>query len=144
MNIEEKETITFDEFRAWLTGLIRGKNGVLPDLVDWKMIKKMMDKVDETPKIITIPPVQPNYPLSDPWSERPWTIPQGPQVAPNTGDPVYQPPVIWCSNEQAKTYGELKDVSFQVTNDVTGKPVESDVNQAFDEFFTAHQALSQM
>ena len=136
MSLENQETITFSEFRAWLTGLIRGKNGVLPDLDDWKLIKEMMDKVSENPIIITTP-AQPNYPLSDPWNERPWAVPQGPNDVPNTGTPPYQPPVIWCDG-QSKTYGELKDVQISVTNEVSGETVE----QAFQEFFTAHEALN--
>jgi len=46
-NVENKEEITFNEFRAWLTGVLRGKRGQLPDLNDWKQIKIMMDKVEE-------------------------------------------------------------------------------------------------
>lgn len=42
---EEQETITFNEFKTWLLGLIQGKNGALPDLDDWKEIKLMLDKV---------------------------------------------------------------------------------------------------
>ena len=42
---EQKEEITFAEFTAWLTGVIRGKGGELPDLDDWKQIKLMMQKV---------------------------------------------------------------------------------------------------
>ena len=44
------ETITFGEFKMWLQGLIRGKNGALPDTDDWKEIKKMLDKVSADPK----------------------------------------------------------------------------------------------
>ena len=154
--LESQETITFGEFRAWLTGLIRGKHGVLPDLEDWKMIKKMMDKVNEEPKIVPVP-VQPNYPLSDPWNERPWAPPQSPSVAPNTGQPPYTPPVIWCSGNHedapAQQYGDMNgtygDISgtYTITNSVTGDSVETpmnDVDQAFGEFFAAHEALRQM
>ena len=43
--VENKEAISVDEFKAWLVGLIRGKNGTLPNLDDWKQIKIMLDKV---------------------------------------------------------------------------------------------------
>lgn len=46
-SLEQEETITFTEFKAWLTGLVRGKGGALPDLEDWKQIKIMIDRVDE-------------------------------------------------------------------------------------------------
>ena len=87
----EKETITFDEFRAWLTGLIVGKRGALPDLDDWKQIKQMMDKVVPEKETITIhvptTPVQPE-------PHYPWTPPQPYYV----GDPPpYSIPTIWCN-----------------------------------------------
>ena len=41
MKIEDRETISFDEFQMWLAGLIRGKQGAIPDLEDWRLIKKM-------------------------------------------------------------------------------------------------------
>lgn len=44
-NAELKETISFDEYKAWLIGLLRGKGNQLPDLNDWRAIKKMTDKV---------------------------------------------------------------------------------------------------
>lgn len=44
-NIELKDEITLDEYKAWLTGMLRGKGNQLPDLNDWKAIKKMTDKI---------------------------------------------------------------------------------------------------
>ncbi len=44
-SVELKEEISFDEFKAWMNGLVRGKGSVLPSIEDWKVIKKMMDKV---------------------------------------------------------------------------------------------------
>jgi len=77
-NIENKEEITFNEFRAWMTGLIRGKRGSLPDLEDWKQIKVMMDKVEEREIERDFPP-QPTYtpgifidPPRDNTAYRPW------------------------------------------------------------------------
>lgn len=61
--IEEKNTITIAEFKAWLMGLIRGKNGSLPDIEDWKVIKEMLDRVEENEKSIPMPYIQmPNGP----------------------------------------------------------------------------------
>jgi len=48
-NVETTETISFDEFRAWLTGLIRGKNGTIPDVDDWKQVK-IMDNIRQWQK----------------------------------------------------------------------------------------------
>ncbi len=44
-NVELKEEISFDEFKAWMNGLVRGKGTVLPSIDDWRVIKQMMDKV---------------------------------------------------------------------------------------------------
>lgn len=52
---EQKEEITFNEFAAWLNGLIRGKGGALPDLDDWKQIKKMIEKVQPEKEYIAVP-----------------------------------------------------------------------------------------
>ncbi len=60
-NTETKTEITFNEYRAWLTGLIRGKRGCVPDLEDWKQIKHMMDKVVPEVEVITLPaPIAPH------------------------------------------------------------------------------------
>lgn len=74
----EKETITFLEFKAWLTGLVIGKKGALPDLEDWKKIKKELDKV-EPEKIIVPGPSNPPEPNPIPDIGRPY-------VTPNTGE----------------------------------------------------------
>ena len=58
--VEDKESISVSEFKAWLVGLIRGKSGQLPNIEDWKEIKKMLDKVEE--KSIFDTPI-PNYPI---------------------------------------------------------------------------------
>jgi len=62
----DKETISFQEFRAWLTGLIVGRRGALPDLDDWRQIKVMIDKVEEKEQPLLQPspvgPYQPSYP----------------------------------------------------------------------------------
>lgn len=63
--IEKRNTLTFGEFKMWLQGLIEGKGGKIPDLEDWKRIKKMMDKVYVPAPIIiapVAPPANPIYP----------------------------------------------------------------------------------
>lgn len=75
---EGKEEISFNEFKAWLTGLIRGKRGQLPDLEDWKHIKVMMDKV--APEVTFLPnPITPVEDLLNPWT-LPRTVPYQPYV----------------------------------------------------------------
>lgn len=81
--MENKESITVSEFKAWLSGLIRGKNGQLPNIEDWKVIKTMLDKVKEVPPQFYTPYFQPNVvPHYD-------TVP-APTWAPGTG-PGYWP-----------------------------------------------------
>lgn len=45
INLIKRQTLSIDEFRAWLTQLIQDKKGALPDLNDWKLIKEQLDKV---------------------------------------------------------------------------------------------------
>lgn len=98
--MEEQETITYMEFRAWMVGLIRGKGGALPDMDDWVKIKEMMDKVVPEKETVTIPiprdtaPYQPHPdlvpPMVNPW-ERPYPWCSEPYI----GDvPPYDP--VWC------------------------------------------------
>ncbi len=105
-----KETISFLEFRAWLTGLIVGKKGALPDLEDWKQIKEMLDKV--VPDAITIQqPLQPApMPVDYP------TYPTQPMWVPNT-DPYPFGNGTWCTSTS---------VSLSGTAEITiGDPPES-------------------
>jgi len=65
--VENKNEITINEFKAWLVGLIRGKNGDLPNLDDWKQIKTMLDKVQEETvyvekEVMPWSPYTPSYP----------------------------------------------------------------------------------
>lgn len=83
-----KDHITFDEFKAWLNGLIMGKNGTLPDTEDWKVIKQMMDKVVADKEYITEPypypiPMRPLPPIRP--YEEPWTTPEAPIWNDGTG-----------------------------------------------------------
>ena len=41
--------MTLEEFKSWLNQLIVDKKGVLPDLNDWKLIKKNLDSVRQHP-----------------------------------------------------------------------------------------------
>ena len=82
MNIKSKEKISFDEFKAWVNGLLYGKGRAVPDADDWKEIKNMLEKVvpdvvemqnPETPFFPTLPQPQvvpyvtPNTPEVEPW-----------------------------------------------------------------------------
>ena len=42
---EIEKKITFDEFKAWMNGLIYGKGNSVPDFHDWELIKQMMERV---------------------------------------------------------------------------------------------------
>lgn len=128
MNIETQETITFDEFRAWLAGLIRGKNGALPDLNDWKIIKQMIDKV-KVEQPVTLPPVFP-YPIDDPPCRppNPWPeiIPQSPpRWVPNTGDPFPSYNPVWCSD----------GVDQRALDNIEWYALDSNVTTALNEAF---------
>lgn len=112
MNINEKKTITFDEFRAWLTGLIVGKRGALPDIDDWKMIKEMMDKVVPENEIVTMP----RPPLREDRTSP--SIPQHPQWAPSTGTPEYPPGTIICSDSTEKQSFESA-INMMITSNTT-------------------------
>lgn len=52
--MNNKDTITFEEFKSWLTGLVVGKKGELPDVDDWREIKAMMDRVEPTHKKVEV------------------------------------------------------------------------------------------
>lgn len=85
-NTEGKEEISFNEFKAWLTGLIHGKRGQLPDLEDWKQIKVMMDKVELEVETIYVP--APTAPYPTPWyisNPPPFTTTPIPQWNEHTG-----------------------------------------------------------
>lgn len=87
------DPISIDEFRSFLTGLIIGKGGALPDLNDWKIIKKMLDRVTAD-EIITLPQL-PSMPI-DPFRSNPPPFapyPHHPPFAPNifAPNPFNQP-----------------------------------------------------
>lgn len=82
IDIKSKEEISFDEFKAWINGLLYGKGRAVPDADDWKEIKNMLEKVvpdvvemqnPETPFFPTLPHPQvvpyvtPNTPEVEPW-----------------------------------------------------------------------------
>lgn len=73
--VEEKESISLKEFKAWLVGLVRGKGGALPDLNDWVKIKQMLDKVQE--EVVYLPqelkPINPYeiFPTPNKWWDCP-------------------------------------------------------------------------
>lgn len=41
-----EDRISFDEFKRFMIELVQNKKGALPDLNDWKEIKKQMDRVN--------------------------------------------------------------------------------------------------
>ena len=78
------DTITFNEFRLWLTGLIQGKKGALPDIDDWKEIKKQLDRVvPDKEVVITTVPTTPDVTPQPSWEWNPNTSPY--YIGDNTG-----------------------------------------------------------
>lgn len=118
--VESKETITFAEFQAWLTGLIRGKAGALPDLDDWRMIKKMLDKVVAEKEVVKeieyIPAPAPTPTI--PWQPRPYPKPYDldPYRWDRTPENPWYDHVVWCSDNTCeappintnKTYADTR------------------------------------
>ena len=100
MKLEDKATITIDEFKAFLAGLICGKNGAIPDKDDWVLIKKMLDKVYMEPVYIREQPYQPYYPFY--WYSTPGISPSY-KPAPYT-------PNVWCTSG-----GEPSDVFSSIS-----------------------------
>lgn len=106
---ENKETITFHEYQAWMTGLIVGKRGALPDLADWKMIKKMMDKVKAEKETVYLPSVSPDPFPYNPWNEN--THPYISNPSPSPYDPYRTPSVTWCGTGTSVS----SDLKFDLT-----------------------------
>ena len=46
-NLEEAESITIDNYRFWLKEFILGLGGRVPNIEEWKIIKHMLDKVEQ-------------------------------------------------------------------------------------------------
>lgn len=105
--IDTEEEITFAEFKAWLAGLIRGKRGALPDLEDWKAIKKLMDKVvpDVAPPIVGGPAMPAPIIIREIVKEEPYR----PEQFPYTPQPIWITPYdntgyppndgVWCNGQ---------------------------------------------
>lgn len=83
-NVELKEEISFDEFKAWMNGLVRGRGQALPSLEDWRVIKQMMDKV--VPDKETI-------------------IQHTPIYTPEPYEKYQQPLTPWCDTQHVPSYG---------------------------------------
>ena len=120
MKIENRETITFYEFQMWLAGLIRGKQGAIPDLEDWRLIKKMLDKVEPEKEIvkeyITVP--SPREPDPSPWP----SIPNPVTPYPNPISPSPTPWVPWKPWEPSITPMPNTPRPYVWTSDGTGSP----------------------
>lgn len=78
---EETSPITFLEFKAFMFGLIQGKQGKLPDFDDWVKIKHMMDRVVPEQKDVPFFPNLPHIPPMDytpfktlPYEPAPWWV----------------------------------------------------------------------
>jgi hypothetical protein len=105
---ENQPTITFGEFKAWMAGLVLGKGGAIPDVNDWKMIKKMMDKVVEVQPIEPFEwPTNP-YPVTDPF--------QWPSSAPiwerdSTGAPINPQYTDWTITCGAALDANIKSMT---------------------------------
>lgn len=121
--IENQKEVTLNEFKAWLVGLIRGKNGKLPDLEDWKLIKEMLDKVVPEQTIVTIKEKEDPF---GPWKTDPY------KYYPPTwvGDPPPSSvPTIWCSDNTEPYSGDYtvsntSDVKVDIDIDALLKIVE--------------------
>jgi len=99
-SVELKEEITFDEFKAWMNGLLRGTGKNCPGPEDWRAIYKMMDKVvPDKEEIITQQPTYvPTYtPPEDKWYKSPKITDS---IIPPTyvGDLVPNPWEVTCSH----------------------------------------------
>ena len=114
----EQEEYTFNEFKAWLAGLIRGKRGALPDIEDWKAIKEMLDKV--VPDVADAPNWIPPAPIiirevvkeekDQPYD---WQVPVTPQpiwITPHPSDGTYPNGTVWCSGISNVSGGYAGDV----------------------------------
>ena len=89
--MNEEKTITFAEFKAWLTGLIQGKGGALPDVADWKRIKQKMDQVVEQEQLPVSEPHHVYYPpVFQPRYDEPYPCSYPPNPGPHwTTSPIY-------------------------------------------------------
>lgn len=102
--VENEKEISLKEFKAWLVGLIRGKNGKLPDLEDWKLIKEMLDKVVSEKELITIKEKEDPF---SPWKSEPYRYYPPYYV----GDPPPgQSPFLWW-NDSTDVYYTASNVS---------------------------------
>ena len=126
--VEDQDTLTVKEFKAWLVGMIRGKRGAIPDLDDWKQIKKMLDKVEESKETIIYKEVE------KPGPNNPWQTPYNPHPHPPyyVGDPPpNQVPMIWYSDQSVP----MSDNKFSVHGGSFTKleTAEGTINSNFTE-----------
>jgi len=100
-SVELKNEITFDEFKAWMNGLLRGTGKRCPDVDDWNVIYKMMDKVvpDKEEQITFQPYSVPSETVE--WFQPPQITDPVPQPI-YVGDVVPNPWETTCSSEPWK------------------------------------------
>lgn len=138
-----KETITFGEFRSWLTGLILGKRGALPDLDDWKEIKKMMDKVEEKGvEYVPLPYKEPNPGIQPFDVIGPGLYPPS-ITTPNTS-PSWQPFTTWCSSSADMNVTWAGDPSVMTASAMGTCTDPAKVEQTLFDHDTFMAAVDQM
>ena len=136
-NIEEQENVTFDEFRAWLSGLIVGKRGALPDVDDWRKIKNMLDRVHPETITVTEPQYVPPY------------VP--PYISPNP-PPFCPAPIIWNDSMNDNTTPIWNDtmndkISFSLDSNPNTYPdgidtvITSDLSSIIDTLIAAQDEV---
>jgi len=135
MIVENKNEITFEEFSAWMVGMIRGKGGEIPDIEDWKEIKKMMDKVVPTKEYVTAPS-SPIFPDLGPYNPPPFTPPFTPWVDDHTGTPNFPPGTILCDNTTSDkivltTTSSAQENDVPVYIDMKDRPMVGHVTSGF-------------
>lgn len=136
MDFENKTSLTIEEFKAFMSGLIQGKNGALPDQEDWKIINTMLGKVQ--PSSPTYIPYTPynwwwNQPYKPWWLTNTATVPfySGTSTAGGLGDATctgYVPngsPSFLAEGRAAPTAA----VSQTPTPFVTGLATVSSINE---------------
>jgi len=128
---EEKETITLEEYKAWLVGLIRGKKGMLPDLEDWKQIKKMLDKIAPEKETIYVEKGPSNPPTPEPFPSpyipyEPYHPPYGPGWTPKD--------FIWTSDGTDNTQMTISGLSSSSNAVITDQYDDKQLELIFEDW----------
>jgi len=112
-SVELKEEITFDEFKAWMNGLLRGTGKSCPGAEDWRAIYKMMDKV--VPDQVEVPQYQPQFvPYTQPveWIE-PFKVTDPIPNPVYVGDTIPNPWEVTCNTDgNASLYSGYTNTAY--------------------------------